>query len=64
MEFRLACAGLNKNSDFAEGIRAQLIDKDKKPAWNPKTLEEVTDSYVEKKFAPLVSQSELTLSKL
>ena len=34
--------------NFAEGVRAQLIDKGKgaPPRWSPATLEEVTDSMV------------------
>ncbi|XP_016842356.1 3-hydroxyisobutyryl-CoA hydrolase, mitochondrial [Nasonia vitripennis] len=63
-EYRLACACLNKDSDFAEGVRALLIDKDQTPKWNPKSLKEVTNEFVEQRFAPLPSQNELILSKL
>lgn len=33
-------------SDFAEGIRALLIDKDLKPQWHPATHAEITDEWV------------------
>lgn len=39
--------------DFAEGVRAQVIDKDRRPAWTPATLEEVDPAAVEAVFAPL-----------
>jgi hypothetical protein len=38
------------HGDFAEGIRALLIDKDKQPKWNPATLPEATEAWVEKFF--------------
>ena len=37
--------------DFAEGIRAQVVDKDRTPRWNPARVEDVTG--VEAYFAPL-----------
>lgn len=39
--------------DFLEGIRAMVIDKDRKPMWQPATLEEVTTDMVDAMFAPL-----------
>jgi enoyl-CoA hydratase len=37
--------------DFYEGVRALLIDKDKKPHWHPDRLEFVTDNMVDAYFA-------------
>jgi enoyl-CoA hydratase/carnithine racemase len=60
MEFRLsqACTR-DKNSDFMEGVRAILVDKDKNPQWNPNTLEEVTDEMVESFFGPVEQEWEV-----
>ncbi len=52
IEYRL-CMRLYGRGEFAEGIRALLIDKDRKPAWNPRTLEEIDTAFVEGMFAPL-----------
>jgi enoyl-CoA hydratase len=52
IEYRLALR-LYTRGEFAEGIRALLIDKDRKPAWNPATLEMVDAVLVESLFAPL-----------
>jgi len=38
--------------DFAEGIRAQLVDKDRSPAWQPATIEQVPDAMVGACFEP------------
>ena len=38
--------------DFAEGIRAQLVDKDRSPSWQPATIAQVPDAMVEACFAP------------
>ncbi|MCT9623933.1 enoyl-CoA hydratase/isomerase family protein [Pseudarthrobacter equi] len=48
--------------DFREGIRAQVVDKDRNPHWHPSTLEEVSDDEVKKYFAPL-GDRELRLSR-
>jgi enoyl-CoA hydratase len=39
--------------DFYEGVRAMLIDRDRKPQWRPATLAEVTDSIFDTYFAPI-----------
>jgi enoyl-CoA hydratase len=39
--------------DFPEGIRAQVIDKDRTPRWRPATLAEVSDDDVDAYFAAL-----------
>jgi enoyl-CoA hydratase len=39
--------------EVVEGIRAQVIDKDRTPAWSPATLAEVTPDAIEQYFAPL-----------
>ncbi|KPJ11808.1 3-hydroxyisobutyryl-CoA hydrolase, mitochondrial [Papilio machaon] len=58
MEYRLACRA-TENHDFPEGVRALLIDKDNNPQWNPKTLDEVTEDYVESYFKKLPEDREL-----
>jgi enoyl-CoA hydratase len=39
--------------DFREGIRAQVVDKDRNPQWKPASLHEVRAADVERYFAPL-----------
>lgn len=48
-EYRIVCA-IKQGHDFYEGVRAMLIDKDKKPAWNPDTLEAVDDAMIDGYF--------------
>ena len=57
MEYRLAGRVLMR-PDFAEGVRAVIVDKDYKPQWNPATPEEVTDELIASFFAPLPSNEE------
>ncbi|MFC6009456.1 enoyl-CoA hydratase/isomerase family protein [Nocardia lasii] len=52
VEFRITVAALSTH-DLAEGIRAQVIDKDRTPHWSPATLAEVADAQVDAYFAPL-----------
>lgn len=40
-----------KQHDFKEGIRALLIDKDKRPRWRPSTLEQVSPPLVDSHFS-------------
>jgi enoyl-CoA hydratase len=39
--------------DFYEGVRAMLIDRDRKPQWRPATLAEITDSIIDTYFTPI-----------
>ena len=48
-EYRLVCA-IKHGHDFFEGIRAQLIDKDKAPKWQPATLGGVDEAMVASYF--------------
>jgi enoyl-CoA hydratase len=59
VDYRLACRFLD-GSDFYEGVRAALVDKDGSPKWRPATLAEVTPAIVEDYFAPM-GAAELTL---
>jgi enoyl-CoA hydratase len=42
---------LIRSDDMSEGIRAQLVDKDRSPRWNPAALEDVRDEDVAAVFA-------------
>ena len=44
--------------DFAEGVRAVIVDKDNAPKWNPATPEDVTDELLDQIFAPLGADEE------
>lgn len=59
-DYRLACRSLDDH-DFAEGVRASLIDKDNQPVWCPPTLDGVSDAAVARYFAPLPAGEELVL---
>jgi enoyl-CoA hydratase len=48
-EYQMTCRFL-KEHDFAEGIRAVIIDKDQKPQWQPSSLESVTPQMVNAYF--------------
>jgi enoyl-CoA hydratase len=50
-EYRVSCASL-RSHDLVEGIRAQLVDKDRNPQWSPRSLDAVTDDDVAAYFAP------------
>lgn len=51
-EFRVAVRCVVTH-DFLEGVRAQLIDKDRNPRWKPATLEGVADATIDAFFATL-----------
>lgn len=49
MDYRLAVRCLQA-PDFAEGVRAALIDKDGAPCWVPKRLEDITPGMIDRYF--------------
>ncbi len=57
MEYRIASRVLTR-PDFAEGVRAVIVDKDNAPKWDPATPEEVTEDLLDSIFAPLPQQEE------
>ena len=59
MEYRVASRVLVL-PDFAEGVRAVIVDKDNAPQWNPATPEGVTDALIDAIFAPLPANEEWT----
>lgn len=61
-EYRLALR-CHAGHDFVEGVRAQVVDKDRKPSWDPSSLADVTPEQVTSYFAPLGDQElDLTTS--
>jgi enoyl-CoA hydratase len=59
-EYRTSCGSL-RSHDLVEGIRAQVIDKDRNPKWSPASLAEVTTADIESYFAP--ADRELTFDE-
>ncbi|MBT3172779.1 MAG: enoyl-CoA hydratase/isomerase family protein, partial [Rhodospirillaceae bacterium] len=49
VEYRMAIR-CNFSSEFYEGIRAQIIDKDRQPKWQPARLEDVGEDLVASYF--------------
>jgi len=62
MEFRLS-QRFAEDEDFTEGVRAMLVDKDKKPLWKPSELENVKQSKIDYYFTHLPSEKELEIIK-
>jgi enoyl-CoA hydratase len=53
-EYRIAVRML-RGHDFPEGIRAQVVDKDRNPRWEPATVDGVSPGLVAAYFEPLDS---------
>jgi enoyl-CoA hydratase len=58
-DFRLACRCLD-GVDLYEGVRAALVDRDRRPQWRPATLKDVSDAAIDAYFAGL-GEGELAL---
>ena len=59
MEYRIGARVLVSH-DFAEGVRAVIVDKTGDPQWNPATPTSVTDEQIEAIFAALPEGDEWT----
>lgn len=57
MEYRIASRVLTR-PDFAEGVRAVIVDKTGDPKWNPATPEGVSEELLDSIFAPLPADEE------
>ncbi|OMC21538.1 enoyl-CoA hydratase/isomerase family protein [Mycobacterium sp. SP-6446] len=51
-DYRVSSASA-RSHDLVEGIRAQIIDKDRNPKWSPATLDAVSAADVDAYFAPV-----------
>jgi enoyl-CoA hydratase len=51
-DYRVSSASVHSH-DLVEGIRAQIIDKDRNPKWSPATLAAVTAADIDAYFAPV-----------
>jgi enoyl-CoA hydratase/carnithine racemase len=65
--FRMELAlmhGCFEQGDFLEGIRAVLVDKDRRPRWNPAELAQVRPEAIQRFFAPRWEPSRHPLAHL
>ena len=62
-DYRVSCAALSSH-DLVEGIRAQLIDKDRQPSWSPTTLADVSTADVAAYFAAVDDDLTVTEGEL
>ena len=58
MEYRIVSRVLD-GDDFYEGVRAQIIDKDRNPGWKPERLSDVDSADIDRYFAPMDETPEL-----
>jgi enoyl-CoA hydratase len=57
-EFRVA-SRFARSHDLYEGIRSVIIDKDRRPRWQPPILETVSEAEVERHFQPIAVDLDL-----
>ena len=60
-DYRLSLACI-AGHDFIEGIRAAIVDKDRRPVWQPGRLEDVTEAIVARHFES-IDERELKLDE-
>ena len=54
---------INGETEFFEGVRAQLVDKDRKPKWRHQSVADVTPDEIEYFFKPPREELNLDISK-
>ncbi|KAI3693251.1 hypothetical protein L6452_33083 [Arctium lappa] len=56
-EYRMSLQAVSGqiSSDFCEGVRARVLDKDFAPKWDPPSLKHVSQDMVDRYFSPLTS---------
>ncbi len=59
MEYRIGCRAV-MHSEFHEGVRAVITDKDNNPQWQHENLAQVGDDFIESYFMPLEGVDEWT----
>lgn len=57
-EYRGATRMVSRH-DFIEGVRAMMVDKDKKPKWDPRDLSNIVDAELESILDPMPKELEL-----
>jgi enoyl-CoA hydratase len=57
LEYRIG-ARVVRMADFAEGVRAVIVEKDNAPRWSPARVEQVPNTLLDEIFAPLPAQEE------
>jgi enoyl-CoA hydratase len=63
MDYRIV-SRVCRGHDFREGVRAVIIDKDNRPAWQPASLDAVDPSAIAACFAVLGTDEELRFDAL
>ena len=53
---------LTARPDFAEGVRAQVVDKDRNPVWRPATIEQLDAAELEAIVDPALRGTERALA--
>jgi hypothetical protein len=61
VEYRLTVR-LFEDGEFPEGVRALIVDKDRRPRWQPSTLADLAPGLAERYLAPLPANEELTFA--
>jgi len=49
MEFRI-CQAMMAKHDFYEGVRANLVDKDRNPKWEPDNINDINEEIIDSHF--------------